>query len=185
MDEINCGLCGPGRHEIPNVSQYIFDSHVENPLDFKHHQALSLSFIEAMVSSGIRQINLYITGLTPVLTSFLKVWMQTNAMVGLTLYHYDRDEDTYIPQVMWMDISAWTDEQLISHGWTYEGIRYYRSLNVAPVEEENWYAEVKSSKSILPNGNKKYVLILLAIVLTAGIFLLMRWLHGNYWMWTL
>jgi hypothetical protein len=100
MDEINCGLCGPGRHEIPNVSQYIFDSHVENPLDFKHHQALSLSFIEAMVSSGIRQINLYITGLTPVLTSFLKVWMQTNAMVGLTLYHYDRDEDTYIPQVM-------------------------------------------------------------------------------------
>ena len=39
-----------------------------------------------------------------------------------------------------MDISAWTDEQLISHGWTYEGIRYYRSLNVAPVEEENWYA---------------------------------------------
>jgi hypothetical protein len=29
------------------------------------------------------------------------------------------------------------------------------------------------------------VLILLAIVLTAGIFLLMRWLHGNYWMWTL
>jgi hypothetical protein len=73
-----------------------------------------------------------------------------------------------------MDISAWTDEQLINHGWTYEGIHYYRSLNAAPVEEENWYDEVKTSKSILPNGNKKYVLILLAIVLTAGIFLLLR-----------
>ena len=73
-----------------------------------------------------------------------------------------------------MDISAWTDEQLLNHGWTYEGIRYYWSLNVVPEEEENWYADVKSSKSILPKDNKKYVLILLAIVLTAGIFL---------WMW--
>lgn len=72
-----------------------------------------------------------------------------------------------------MDISAWTDQQLLSHGWTYEGIQYYRTLNVVP-EEENWYAEVKSSKSVLPKGNKQYVLILLAIVLTAGIFLLMR-----------
>ncbi|MCP4124012.1 MAG: hypothetical protein GY751_19870 [Bacteroidetes bacterium] len=73
-----------------------------------------------------------------------------------------------------MDISAWTDQQLLSNGWTYEGISYYRTLNVAPAEEENWYADVKSSKSVLPKGSIKYVLILLAIVLTTGIFLLMR-----------
>ncbi len=99
-EDVNVGLCGPGRHEIPQVTTYIFNSNVESPLDFSDHESLSLSFIEAMVSQGIRQINLYITGLTPVLTSFLKVWIQTDCMVGLTLFHYNRESNNYSPQVM-------------------------------------------------------------------------------------
>jgi hypothetical protein len=53
------------------------------------------------VEKDIQFINLYVTGLTPVLTAFLKVWFETPAWgIGLTLYHFNRDTGDYEAQVM-------------------------------------------------------------------------------------
>jgi|SRR6056300_80270 hypothetical protein len=99
-DEITVGLCGPGRHDIEGVEKYIYAGQVDAPLDFKTHQNAAVSFLTECVEQDIHQINLYITGLTPVLTAFLKAWINTGCIVGLTLYHYNRETNSYIAQEM-------------------------------------------------------------------------------------
>jgi len=98
---INVGLCGPARHDIPNVNNFLFPALVESPLDFFTHYTDSLSFIDTL--SDDTHLHLYITGLTPVLTSFLSAWVQRNDerrrsgahTRHLTLYHYNRDTNSY------------------------------------------------------------------------------------------
>ena len=47
-------------------------------------------------------IMLFVTGLTPVLASFLSVWVQNASQNDkLTLMHYDRDEGDYVGQDFW------------------------------------------------------------------------------------
>jgi hypothetical protein len=99
-DEITVGLCGPGRHDIEGVEKYIYEGQVDAPLDFKTHGQTAFTFLTDCVENDIHQVNLYVTGLTPVLTAFLKVWVQTNCVVGLTLYHYNRETNSYIAQEM-------------------------------------------------------------------------------------
>ncbi len=101
LPEISVGLCGPGRHEIPQVEGYIFEGQIDNPLDFATHERVALDFLRMAVEKDIQFINLYVTGLTPVLTAFLKVWFENPAWgIGLTLYHFNRDTGEYVAQVM-------------------------------------------------------------------------------------
>ena len=123
MNMVVVGLCGPTRHDIPNVNNFLFPTTVERPLDFVSHYTDSLSFIDSL--SDDTHLELYITGLTPVLkgniipddsfsnmsdsfvaiilTSFLSAWVKRNdekRRAGantrhLTLYHYNRDNNDY------------------------------------------------------------------------------------------
>ncbi len=100
---IVAGLCGPGRHEMP-VQEYIFPSVVENPMDFEALNRQSVNYILNAIklrNGESVHIRLYITGLTPVLTSFLSMWVQEcldKADDKLTLMHYNRDTGLYVAQ---------------------------------------------------------------------------------------
>ena len=97
------GLCGPGRHEMP-VQEYVFPAVVENPLDFEALERHSMNYIQEVIKQAHGEsvhIMLFVTGLTPVLTSFLSIWVQESnqdAKDKLTLMHYDRDEGDYVGQ---------------------------------------------------------------------------------------
>tara|TARA_R100000900_G_scaffold51929_2_gene41493 strand:- start:377 stop:697 length:321 start_codon:yes stop_codon:yes gene_type:complete len=101
MQNVIVGLCGPARHDIPNVNHFLFPAVVESPLDFASHYNESMDFISRLPDDA--HLHLYITGLTPVLTSFLSAWVQRNDerrragshTIPLTLYHYNRDTNDY------------------------------------------------------------------------------------------
>ena len=101
MKSVIVGLCGPARHDIPNVDNFLFPAMVESPLAFDSHYTDSINFIDGL--SDDTHLHLYKTGLTPVLTSFLSAWVQRNderRRAGaktrpLTLYHYNRDTNDY------------------------------------------------------------------------------------------
>lgn len=107
-EEINVGLCGPGRHEMP-VEEYIFPQIVENPLDFKSNAEVAQEWLFE-VDDSIGVVNLYVTGLTPMLTAFLDAWYRGrfNNMAGegplmpdVRLYHFDRESQQYLPQELY------------------------------------------------------------------------------------
>ena len=100
---IVAGLCGPGRHEMP-VQEYIFPAVVENPMDFEMLNTHSRNYIREVIKNANGEpihIMLFVTGLTPVLTSFLSMWVHESnkdAEDKLTLMHFDRDEGDYVGQ---------------------------------------------------------------------------------------
>ena len=75
-----------------------------------------------------------------------------------------------------MDISKWTDEQLMAHGWSYEQIRYQRSLE-APASTtifesrsvDSWTDEIQSriSQRTKKSKFKVYVALIVLIGLSA------------------
>ncbi len=108
---VEVGLCGPGRHPIANengesIDAFIFEGQVANPLDFLSHIKRSTEYLQAVKTDATDALVLYVTGLTPVLTSFLQVWEWTQEVVReqgnnppqLILMHYDRDSESYVPQ---------------------------------------------------------------------------------------
>tara|TARA_B110001454_G_scaffold217966_1_gene244632 strand:+ start:606 stop:971 length:366 start_codon:yes stop_codon:yes gene_type:complete len=111
MKIVEVGLCGPGRHPIANdkgeaVENFIFEGQVSNPLDFVSHIKHSTEYLQSVKHDATDALVLYVTGLTPVLTSFLQVWEWTQEIVReqgdktpqLILMHYDRDSESYVPQ---------------------------------------------------------------------------------------
>lgn len=96
MAKVKVGLC-KGRHEIQEVSVYIFGT-IENPMDFKAMQETAMSFL---IDNNVDELKLYVTGLTPALTSVLHACAYRH--VPVTLMHFDRDSGQYMPQVMWHD----------------------------------------------------------------------------------
>jgi len=108
---VEVGLCGPGRHPVTNsegesIDAFIFEGQVANPLDFLSHIKRSTKFLQNVKHEATDALVLYVTGLTPVLTSFLQVWEWTQEVVRdeggnppqLILMHYDRDSESYVPQ---------------------------------------------------------------------------------------
>lgn len=114
---IKVGLC-EGRHPLP-VEGYIFPQEVASPLDFNSHKKvveqwivnnLNLKVVTKTITTidGLdaviytydanKRVNLYVTGLTPCLTSAMQVFKQYN--VPLTLWHFDRGTGTYVPQTI-------------------------------------------------------------------------------------
>lgn len=88
------GLC-EGRHEIPGLEDYIFGE-IEDPMDFEDLEYRAASWIEVAKEAGVDLISLYVTGLTPALTSVIKACAIRH--ITLELMHYDRENNTYKPQ---------------------------------------------------------------------------------------
>ena len=100
MRTLEVGLC-KGRHEIKNnngdeVDEFIFEN-IENPLDFDLLEGQASDFLhEIHEVREIELVKLYITGLTPALTAFLALAQTWEGKI--TLMHYNRDTDRYVPQ---------------------------------------------------------------------------------------
>ncbi|MHA1288263.1 MAG: hypothetical protein ACTSPB_12740 [Candidatus Thorarchaeota archaeon] len=103
---INIGLCA-GRHEMP-VKDFIWQQ-IENPMDFQGLEKDAKEWLKTQDlwrNGDTPTINLYVTGLTVALTSFLNAWesavgtMEFEGMKRpyLKLLHYNRDTQTYEPQ---------------------------------------------------------------------------------------
>lgn len=103
-----------GRHDLP-VIEFIFDT-IEDVLDFKSIKNGIANFlnkeigIKTVDGSAINQFDyttvqilrgenelvVYITGLTPVVAELIRQCALNG--VSLTLMHYDREANAYVPQ---------------------------------------------------------------------------------------
>ena len=114
---MNVGLC-EGRHVVKTnegeeMDCYLFDV-VDSPTATDEHEKVCREFISSIIFSrsslriihdysDYEDINLYITGLTPLLTSFLKCWVENQERLEMTvgalvLWHWDTEAKQYIPQ---------------------------------------------------------------------------------------
>jgi hypothetical protein len=88
------GLC-EGRHEIPDVDDYIFGE-IEDLMDFDDLEYRAACWVEEAKKNEVDVVKLYVTGLTPALTSIIK--MCGIRHLTLMLMHYDRETNTYSAQ---------------------------------------------------------------------------------------
>lgn len=88
------GLC-EGRHEIEGVNDYVFGE-IEDPMDFDDLEYRAACWIEEAKKAEVDVVKLYVTGLTPALTSVIK--MCAIRHMTLKLMHYDRDSNSYKAQ---------------------------------------------------------------------------------------
>jgi hypothetical protein len=72
------------------VKEYLF-SNTLNPLDL---DSMFNTAVKAL--RDVKELTLYVTGLTVALVEVIKAYAALN--ISLTLYHYDRDSGTYYPQ---------------------------------------------------------------------------------------
>lgn len=95
------------RHPMP-VQNYIFEKEIKNVFDFESIKNEIKEFILEKVGvhtvlnhgiySGKNELVCYITGLSSVTAALVQVCAVYG--VELTLMHYDRDTDEYVPQVI-------------------------------------------------------------------------------------
>ncbi len=136
--EIHVGLCA-GRHPIKRnddtpVDEFVFDEPVDIVHDFeghrtkvfewmgKHGNTGNLKYTQTKVhltklgtnSAFISHVYLYVTGLAPLLTAFLHCWKRVYVSTQLTLMHYDRETNTYVPE-RWANYSK-TQDKRINYG---------------------------------------------------------------------
>lgn len=83
------GLC-TGRHEMPQVREYIFPNEVD-PLDLEGMEQQAKSKL-----AGVTDLILYVTGLTVALICVVNACKELN--IKLTLMHYDKNTGDYYPQ---------------------------------------------------------------------------------------
>jgi len=111
---MNIGLCS-GRHDMKTncgneMDYYLFQSPVEDPTNVDVHEKVCREFIKNHITGDLswkrssdRRVSVYITGLTPLLTSFLKVWVENQERLEMTcgdlvLWHWDSKDGQYLPQ---------------------------------------------------------------------------------------
>tara|TARA_R100000005_G_C4944893_1_gene167852 strand:- start:250 stop:603 length:354 start_codon:yes stop_codon:yes gene_type:complete len=111
---MNIGLCS-GRHvvytnEREHMDYHLFHSPVEDPTNVDVHEKVCREFIKNHITGDLswkrsedRRINLFVTGLSPLLTSFLKVWVENQERLEMTcgdlvLWHWDTETEQYVPQ---------------------------------------------------------------------------------------
>lgn len=87
-------LCA-GRHATPAQGNAIFENVVENVFDF-----VSLRDIVKEKLRCCSELDLYVTGLTPVLIAVLNYCIEYN--IQCTLYHFNRDSGEYTPQTVYV-----------------------------------------------------------------------------------
>lgn len=93
-----------GRHDLP-VTEFIFDS-IEDVLDFQSIRngiktvdgsAINqFDYTTVQILRGENELVVYITGLTPVVAELIRQCALNG--VSLTLMHYDRETNVYVPQ---------------------------------------------------------------------------------------
>ena len=98
---VELGLC-KGRHDIQGVEEYIFENTLD-PTNLKYMQDKALETINKYSNDvNYLYLDLYVTGLTVATTSVINAVLDHNKTyknrVILTLYHYNKDTDTYYPQ---------------------------------------------------------------------------------------
>lgn len=94
---INVGLV-KGRHEMGDlVSDFIFKGPIDDPTDFGKMWLAADGFIGDL-PMDVKEINLYVTGLTAALIEVIKVCRQYN--IKLNLFHFDTKTNTYVKQEM-------------------------------------------------------------------------------------
>lgn len=104
MNESHVGLCD-GRHPIVQndetpVTEFIFPSEVEDPLDFTSFHKVVSKWNNRWARSEVETLYLYVTGLTPLLTAFLSNWVKIKLVkTQLVLMHYNRDTEKYEEEV--------------------------------------------------------------------------------------
>ena len=94
-------LCA-SRHQIDeNIEMSIFPQVVENPLDFDAHTKHVEAWIDGNVQFLIEdssKLYIYVTGLTPVLTTFLQTYDLYPLNARVSLMHYNRETNDYVEQ---------------------------------------------------------------------------------------
>ena len=118
VETIKAGLVR-GRHDLP-VDRYIFDS-IDDVLDFDGLQAHAVSWIEDafrglpiedrvawipcqvcyydIYQAHAGNLHLWVTGLTAAVIAVCNAAKAHG--IDVTLMHFDRSRDTYIPQRVW------------------------------------------------------------------------------------
>ena len=98
VNQFSVVLCA-GRHEVIHegvaLNRAIYE-HIEDPMDFDLLEGQASDFMYELQEDGIEILNLFITGLTPALTSFLALASTWEGRI--TLWHYNRDTGTYKAQ---------------------------------------------------------------------------------------
>lgn len=79
------------------VSDYIFKGPIEDPTDFGKMWLVADEFVGDL-PMDVKEINLYVTGLTAALIEVIKVCRQYN--IKLNLFHFDTKTNTYVKQEM-------------------------------------------------------------------------------------
>jgi hypothetical protein len=92
---------------------YLFDNPVDNPTATDVHEKACRDAIQDFINhcrdmdnkgiSPYTRYSLYVTGLTPLLTSFLKSWVERQEQLemgfgDLILWHWDTKTEQYVPQ---------------------------------------------------------------------------------------
>lgn len=94
---VKLGVC-KGRHDIPDVSGYVFDS-IEDVTNVRALERRAFDVLESFgLWKGNGELRLYVTGLTVATCAVINICAING--VSLTLYHYDRETDTYFAQPM-------------------------------------------------------------------------------------
>jgi len=81
-----------GRHEMP-VEENIFDKDIEDVTDVKR-----MYDIVAEKLKNVKELEVYVTGLTVALGAVISYCIDN--LIPLTLYHYDKESNSYYPQVI-------------------------------------------------------------------------------------
>ncbi|MGP1405096.1 hypothetical protein [Filifactor alocis] len=116
MKAVKVGLI-KGRHQMP-VDKYIFESDIQNVHDYAKISATIMSFLETEVSIGIytgqalnsydytdvqclrgnKNLEVYVTGLTPVTAELIKLCALNG--ISLTLFNFNSESRNYERQVI-------------------------------------------------------------------------------------
>ena len=97
------GLC-KGRHDIIDegvtVTQFVFEEAIESPHDFdKLYQSAHDFFKTLEITCEVRELHLFVTGLTSALVATLQAYRNFPFAPELILRHYNRDTNSYSHQV--------------------------------------------------------------------------------------
>ena len=86
-------LCA-NRHDLGFEIESIFDIAIEDIFDFKTHRQ-----VIAEKLTGVTELYLYVTGITPVLVEVIKHCYKNN--INLVLLHYNKQDKTrFVPQIV-------------------------------------------------------------------------------------
>ena len=86
-----------GRHNIPDVTEYIYQGEIDDPSNIQKLWKTADDCIGDM-SMDIDEIELYVIGLTPCLIEVLNVCKDYG--IKVTLMHYNPKTQSYYPQAV-------------------------------------------------------------------------------------